>query len=362
MLNMRDHGFEIWDTGGNCTAWGKACPNGGEVRICADSSHDGDPDLAEWIVERRNTENGFYSVEDVTLRVALNIARRIPAPVGDEQRILWPHEIEDFMRIPSGAEVSLVDVWDLYPVGIFPADTAGTAQEDGVKLSFLHDSLREWDNCLMISDMHGWEYWQPCELIRNAFPDYPMESLPTVPARFVDSSWRNDTCPSFDLGRGLQVYCDYPNHGDREVPGGNRYTVVQWADSGESELVLYTDSWEDVVYTADYDRPTWHASHWPGTTESARSMAEEYVKVLYEWLDQDQWRAWVKGANEHDLIDANDAILEACERRKVTLWRDGTEAQRLRLDGMYDEAMAFLNEFVRVAHSMRTRTWQGVLI
>jgi hypothetical protein len=91
-------------------------------------------------------------------------------------------------------------------------------------------------------------------MIKDAFPDYPVDSLPDMPERFMDVSWRNDACPSFDLGRGLHLYCDYPTQEDREYPGGFRYIVMQ--DSGESELVLCTDLFDDVLWVASYDRPS----------------------------------------------------------------------------------------------------------
>jgi hypothetical protein len=36
------------------------------------------------------------------------------------------------------------------------------------------------------------------ELLRREFPDFPLESLPEIPADWDDQSWHNDACPSFE--------------------------------------------------------------------------------------------------------------------------------------------------------------------
>jgi hypothetical protein len=52
---LEHYGFERWDTGGNCVAWGKRCQTSGYVLITDDSGMDVhsdgvDPDSAEWLV------------------------------------------------------------------------------------------------------------------------------------------------------------------------------------------------------------------------------------------------------------------------------------------------------------------------
>lgn len=83
--------------------------------------------------------------------------------------------------------------------------------------------------------------------IETEFPDYPRSSLPDL-AGFEDTSWRNDTCPSFKKGNHL-VWVDWPRDEDRECPGGQRFIVCKLDDEGcltEDDPVLETDGWHFV--------------------------------------------------------------------------------------------------------------------
>ena len=44
---MRDAGFTIWNTGGGCTAWGFARPDGVDVMACQDLHHEWMPELVD---------------------------------------------------------------------------------------------------------------------------------------------------------------------------------------------------------------------------------------------------------------------------------------------------------------------------
>ena len=64
--------------------------------------------------------------------------------------------------------------------------------------------------------------------LAREFPDYPADSLPTIPAGFVDRSWRNETLPSFiHEESGVVLWCDYPNPLQREWPDAPRFSAVQ---------------------------------------------------------------------------------------------------------------------------------------
>lgn len=70
--------------------------------------------------------------------------------------------------------------------------------------------------------------------LRNAFPDYPVDSLPSIPPAWPDVSWRNDVCPSFQVAehgpegarRFVHLFVDYADEGAREMPGGKRFSVL----------------------------------------------------------------------------------------------------------------------------------------
>lgn len=81
--------------------------------------------------------------------------------------------------------------------------------------------------------------------IETAFADYPICSLPTIPTGFVDVSWHNDTCPSFECtALGLMLFIDYPDTAQREFPGAARFTLYV---TGMGIELLATDDWQAVL-------------------------------------------------------------------------------------------------------------------
>ena len=84
---------------------------------------------------------------------------------------------------------------------------------------------------------------------RTEFPDYPPESMPAIPAGWIDTSWHNDTCPSFQVGEnGPQVYVDYLNPARREIEGCPRFTVIVYDENDEQmPPLLETDDWSAVL-------------------------------------------------------------------------------------------------------------------
>lgn len=44
---MREAGFNIWNTGGGCTAWGFARPDGLDVMACQDLHHEWTPEIVD---------------------------------------------------------------------------------------------------------------------------------------------------------------------------------------------------------------------------------------------------------------------------------------------------------------------------
>lgn len=52
----------------------------------------------------------------------------------------------------------------------------------------------------------------PLAALRHVFPDYPVSSLPALPAGFVPSFGRNDVCPNFtNWSLGPTLWIDYPD-------------------------------------------------------------------------------------------------------------------------------------------------------
>lgn len=77
---------------------------------------------------------------------------------------------------------------------------------------------------------------------QNQFPDYPRHEMPPCPKLWRDSSWKNDTCPSYMFGDEmavwLQVFCDYPEPSEREIPEASRFSLNR---NGES--IYDSQSW-----------------------------------------------------------------------------------------------------------------------
>lgn len=86
------------------------------------------------------------------------------------------------------------------------------------------------------------------------FPDYPELDV-WLPPGYVDTSWHNDTCPSFErtFAGGLiaRILIDYPDNDEREEPDNPRF--VAW---GPPRPMLVTDDWAEVVaWDAQWDVP-----------------------------------------------------------------------------------------------------------
>lgn len=88
------------------------------------------------------------------------------------------------------------------------------------------------------------------DLITREFPDFNVATLPPIPAHWLESSWRNDTCPSFMVGELYVVFIDYPNRADREWAESCRYTLHSIDAGGGHDVLVHSDNWDDVLYVA----------------------------------------------------------------------------------------------------------------
>lgn len=85
---------------------------------------------------------------------------------------------------------------------------------------------------------------------REEFPDFPAADMPQLPEGFIDTSWHNNTCPSFTSDElGLEVWVDYLDPSQREYgPKYPRFNVSPQDHgvecSGDS---LQTDDWVEVL-------------------------------------------------------------------------------------------------------------------
>jgi len=89
---------------------------------------------------------------------------------------------------------------------------------------------------------------------QTEFPDFPAADLPAIPPGFEDTSWHNDTCPSFTSDEaGLTIWVDYLAPASREYEGAYPRFGVTAQDHGveTSGPSLMTDSWEEVLAFID---------------------------------------------------------------------------------------------------------------
>jgi len=84
----------------------------------------------------------------------------------------------------------------------------------------------------------------------DAFPDFPQESLPSIPPTWTDVSFANDACPCFANEDGWLIFIDYPASYQREHPESKRFYAVGCdADYqiDESNGSCATDDWEGLL-------------------------------------------------------------------------------------------------------------------
>lgn len=88
---------------------------------------------------------------------------------------------------------------------------------------------------------------------RTAFPDYPVEAMPSIPDGWTDRSWKNEPCPCFiHEMSGLVLWVDYPEN--RELDDCPRFVVQRCTSRedgawqfGDHVDLFETDCWDTVV-------------------------------------------------------------------------------------------------------------------
>lgn len=83
---------------------------------------------------------------------------------------------------------------------------------------------------------------------REEFPSYPADQMPAIPAEFMDTSWRNDMCPSFTSDKlKLHLWVDFPQMQDREHEGPRFILEEQENGIETGKLVVETENWDEVL-------------------------------------------------------------------------------------------------------------------
>jgi len=82
--------------------------------------------------------------------------------------------------------------------------------------------------------------------IAREFPDFPLDSLPEIPASFEARPWRHDAMPAWrDERAGFTLWIDHPDSAERVEPGAPRFTLID--DRDDFRALAATDEWSQVV-------------------------------------------------------------------------------------------------------------------
>jgi hypothetical protein len=139
---------------------------------------------------------------------------------------------------------------------------------------------------------------------RKEFPDFDPATMPAIPKGFEDTSWHNDSAPSFLSKRlMLRIFVDYADPEQREIPETKRFSLsVHSEEHSEGETLVESDDFADLL---------------------PHIVAAEFAALLREDLSPREFKE-MKARNavqtdanichSHDFCDANmvmDAALRA---------------------------------------------------
>lgn len=120
---------------------------------------------------------------------------------------------------------------------------------------------------------------------RTEFADFPADSsaVAALLARgFVDTSWHNNVCPSFEA-MGLCVWVDFPNPDDRAMMGA-QFGIVYGGDSNiEGGLAEAFEDFADVLtYLDAYAAEFAALPEWARKPITSRTEAENFMRAAHD--------------------------------------------------------------------------------
>lgn len=84
-------------------------------------------------------------------------------------------------------------------------------------------------------------------LTAAAFPDFDVSTFPAMPEGFAESSYANDTCPSFwNEALKLSIHVDYEDSSMREFEDGERFHLI---DTETGDSVISSDDFAVIEST-----------------------------------------------------------------------------------------------------------------
>ncbi len=145
---------------------------------------------------------------------------------------------------------------------------------------------------------------------RREFPDFPAADMPELPAFAIDSSWHNDSCPSFmiagdAIGAHVMLFVDYADKAKREFPDTERFSIRYLALAADDCLDIYAgDDWAECLRIA-----TAEALAWRFACDVMADLTES------EWREMRITNRTVSAGvcASHDFRDANMIMAESFE-------------------------------------------------
>lgn len=97
---------------------------------------------------------------------------------------------------------------------------------------------------------------------KKAFPDFNLDI--DIPEGFVDCSWENEPCPSFqNIDLELILYVDYADTNLREFKDIERFSLVATKNGmfmENNDQLITTDNWDEILLEIENRKSSFNPS------------------------------------------------------------------------------------------------------
>jgi hypothetical protein len=186
---------------------------------------------------------------------------------------------------------------------------------------------------------------------RKEFPDFPADDMPAIPQGFEDSSWHNDSCPSFTSeALGLRIWIDFADPEQRDIREGCRFALEPADNLDTITEPTCTDDWQAILDAVEEER-----------AEIAECLAqlEKAEGAILQWqLDGSLFAKKFDVMLKRGLIRSEGDLLIHPKARKVSeLAFTMAEPKDMRVLYMSDNegpAIMMLNKLIANFHASRS--------
>ncbi len=175
---------------------------------------------------------------------------------------------------------------------------------------------------------------------QTEFPEFIGE-MPAIPDGWQDSSWRNDTCPSFTLpavaGVMVQVWIEREAAALRELPESARFHIhVYGCEHSEPLRVPYSgDDWADCVAVMEAERLAnafalslyrdMRPEHWMDMRLDNRNHADDGICASHNFRDSNMdMHAAFQEVTSRDPLDGAEGMADS----DIELWNSAWNAAK----------------------------------